>query len=225
MMIDSEPTQQESGRSNSEHATELDAVTRDNQATSPTLLGKLRGDFKDEDWSEFVDRYAPAVFSWALQFGLQESDAADVTQEVLLKLLDRMKSFSYDPKRGSFRGWLKTVTVNAARDCGRKIMRFPGGPAGLSGVGESKAWDDLAQKMEDEYRRELLGQASEMVQERVAENTWHAYQLTAVENQPAALVAEQLGIKVSDVYVSKSRVIKQLRDAVAELERIDSGLG
>ena len=197
---------------------------REDLATSPTLLGRLRLGADDAVWNEFVDRYAPAVFSWSLQVGLQESDAADVTQEVLLKLLERMKSFEYDPKRGSFRGWLKTVTVNAARDCGRKILRLPGGSAGLSGVGESKVWDELARKMEDEYRRELLDQASEVVRAKVADNTWQAYRLTAVENQPAALVAEQLGVKVSEVYVAKSRVLKQLRDVVAELERIDGGL-
>ncbi|MEM7476037.1 MAG: sigma-70 family RNA polymerase sigma factor [Planctomycetota bacterium] len=195
----------------------------ENLNTSPTLLGQLRHGPSDEDWQAFVDRYAPTVFSWAWQSGLQESDAADVTQEVLLKLLEQMKSFEYDQAKGSFRGWLKTITVNAARDLGRKIQRRPAGEAGLSGVQDPHMWDELARRMESEYQSDLIEQANALVKPRVAENTWRAYELTAVQNQPAPAVATTLGMKVSEVYVAKSRVIKRIREAVAELERIDSG--
>lgn len=198
-------------------------MSNDEFSTSPTLLGRLRSGPTDESWSEFVDRYAPTVFSWAWQSGLQESDAADVTQEVLLKLLNQMRTFEYQPSRGSFRGWLKTVTVNAARDFGRKIQRRPSGSAGLSGVQDPRMWDELARRMEEEYQRDLLQQSSLLVQPRVAETTWKAYQMTAIENQPAVDVAKKLGIRIGEVYVAKSRVIKRIREAVAELERIDSG--
>ena len=118
-------------------------MPKDDLPTSPTLLGRLRGGPTDEAWSEFVDRYAPTVFSWASATGLQESDAADVTQDVLLKLLNQMRIFEYRPSVGSFRGWLKTVTMNAARDLGRKIQRRPAGSAGLSGVHDPEQWPTL----------------------------------------------------------------------------------
>ena len=194
-----------------------------NLKTSPTLLGKLRQGPCEEDWQAFVDRYAPTVFSWAWQSGLQESDAADVTQEVLLKLLHQMQTFEYAQSKGSFRGWLKTITVNAARDLGRKIQRRPAGSAGLSGVQDPRKWDELARRMETEYQSDLFEQANALVRPRVAENTWRAYEMTAIENRPAADVAEELCMKVSEVYVAKSRIIKRIREAVAELERIDNG--
>ncbi|GAB5403167.1 MAG: sigma-70 family RNA polymerase sigma factor [Aureliella sp.] len=194
-----------------------------NPETSPTLLGRLRGGPSDAAWAEFVNRYAPAVFSWANSVGLQESDAADVTQEVLLKLLDHMRRFEYQPSRGSFRGWLKTVTVNAARDCGRKIARHPAGAEGLSGVCDPGAWDELADRIDTEYRSELLKQASALVERRVQSSTWQAYKLTAIDGISASDAASILKVKVADVYVSKSRVIRKLREAIAELERIDSG--
>lgn len=200
-----------------------DGLANDDLATSPTLLGRLRNGPSEEAWAAFVDKYAPTVFSWAWQVGLQDSDAADVTQEVLLKLLEQMKSFEYQPSKGSFRAWLKTVTVNAARDVGRKIARRPGGDAGLSGVQTPDAWDDLGRRMDAEYQQELIDQASLLIQKRVAESTWTAYYMTAIEGLPAADAASQLGMQVSEVYVSKSRVIKRLREAVAELERVDSG--
>ena len=77
--------------------------------TSLTLLGRLRRDPKDQAaWSEFVARYGPRILQWCRGWGLQESDAQDVTQDVLLMLNGLMARFVYDPS-GSFRGWLKTL--------------------------------------------------------------------------------------------------------------------
>src|SRR5437763_1850266 len=78
--------------------------------TSPTLLGRLRRDPTDQTaWSKFVDRYAPRIYAWCRQWRLQEADAKDVSQTVLLKLAEKMRVFHYDPDR-SFRGWLRTLT-------------------------------------------------------------------------------------------------------------------
>ena len=77
--------------------------------TSLTLLGRLRRNPKDQAaWSEFVARYGPRNLQWCRGWGLQESDAQDVTQDVLLRLNLLMARFVYDPS-GSFRGWLKTL--------------------------------------------------------------------------------------------------------------------
>ena len=84
--------------------------------TSLTLIIRL-GDADDrEAWEAFVERYTPRIYAWCRRFRLQESDAADVTQEVLCKLIGAMRSAKYDPARGSFRAWLKTVTGNTVRD-------------------------------------------------------------------------------------------------------------
>ena len=84
--------------------------------TSVTLLGRLRQDPKDQAaWNDFVARYEPKILQWCRGWRLQESDARDVTQAVLLKLHGLMAKFAYDPSR-SFRGWLKTLTHHAWRD-------------------------------------------------------------------------------------------------------------
>src|SRR5437762_7758750 len=75
--------------------------------TSPTLLGRLRTDPADQAaWGEFVARYGPKIYGWCRQWNLQETDAQDVTQNVLFRLLRRLQAFEYDPAR-SFRGWLR----------------------------------------------------------------------------------------------------------------------
>src|SRR4051812_26981460 len=84
--------------------------------TSASLLLRLRTAPDDQAlWGEFVDRYGPLIYGWCRRWKLQESDAEDVTQDVLLRLATRMREFRYDPSR-SFRGWLKTLTRHAWSD-------------------------------------------------------------------------------------------------------------
>ena len=65
--------------------------------TSPTLLGRLgRSPTDQEAWAAFVDRYGPKIYAWCLHWRLQEADAQDVTQAVLLKLARTMARFTYD---------------------------------------------------------------------------------------------------------------------------------
>jgi RNA polymerase sigma-70 factor (ECF subfamily) len=87
--------------------------------TSLTLLMRLQDLEDHEAWTVFVQRYTPVIFAWCRRHHLQESDASDVTQDVLVKLMRSMQTFQYTPARGRFRGWLKTVTANAIRDSKR----------------------------------------------------------------------------------------------------------
>src|SRR3954467_379802 len=84
--------------------------------TRVTLLTQLRQDPSDQaSWDEFVERYGRHIYRWCRQWKLQDADAEDVTQDVLVKLTQKLGAFSYDPSR-SFRGWLKTVAHNTWRD-------------------------------------------------------------------------------------------------------------
>ena len=84
--------------------------------TSETLLGLLRNSPGDQAaWNQFVERYGPKIFGWCRQWRLQEADAEDVTQNVLLRLARKLRTFAYDPK-SSFRGWLRTLTEHACSD-------------------------------------------------------------------------------------------------------------
>src|SRR5207245_5257494 len=102
--------------------------------TRPSLLVRLR-DARDElAWSQFVEIYAPLVYGFARKHGLQDADAADVTQDVLRSVAGAAKKLEYDPQRGSFRGWLFTVVRNRLRDFwavqGRQALGS-GGPSAV----------------------------------------------------------------------------------------------
>ena len=66
-------------------------------------------------WSRFVKLYTPMIFFWGRKCGLQTEDASDLAQDVLTLILKKLPTFEYDQTK-SFRGWLRTITLNKLRD-------------------------------------------------------------------------------------------------------------
>jgi RNA polymerase sigma-70 factor (ECF subfamily) len=192
--------------------------------TSLTLLGRLRRDPKDQAaWSEFVARYGPRILQWCRGWGLQESDAQDVTQEVLLKLNGVMARFVYDPS-GSFRGWLKTLTHHAWRDLAAERRRSSLG-AGERSVtellGNLQAGENLVDQLDAEFRREVMDRAMERVRLRVSARTWDAFRLTTLEGLSGPAAAGRLEMKIARVYGAKSEVKEMIREEVRKLEGLE----
>src|SRR5205809_4217227 len=77
--------------------------------TRPSLLVRLRDARDGVAWSEFVEVYAPLVYGYARKQGLQDADAADLSQEVLRAVAGAVGRLEYDPRRGAFRNWLFTI--------------------------------------------------------------------------------------------------------------------
>ena len=201
-------------------------MNQDSQ-TSATLLLRLRHKNDQEAWNELVERYAPRIVLWCRNFKLQDSDTADVTQDVLTKLVTAMQNFDYDPASGSFRGWLKTVTSNAVRDWARSRSRSERGMGAvdeatdpLISIVDPHALTELNRVIEDGHQAEILREAETRVQLRVKPTTWRAYELTAIKQTPVKDVAKTLGITVAEVYVCKSRVLKLLRETVEQLDGV-----
>ena len=193
--------------------------------TSVSLLLRLRDLENNDAWEDFLRRYGPKIFDWCRWYHLQDSDASDVTQEVLGKLIKAMKTFEYNESRGSFRAWLKTVTNNAIRDFLKSLSR-PGRGTGdsqaqrdISAIQAPEALESLAQTIEAEAEQELLAEAEQRVRKRVKDKNWEAYRLTAIELEKPADVAETLDMDVANVYIAKSRVIKMLQEEVERLDR------
>lgn len=104
-----DPSHRANRPSSFEVSMDLDAI----DPTSATLLDRVGISPHDEAaWARFVELYGSKIRGWCRRWGLQEADAEDVTQDVLLRLAQKLGTFHYDPSR-SFRGWLRTVTRNA----------------------------------------------------------------------------------------------------------------
>jgi RNA polymerase sigma-70 factor (ECF subfamily) len=191
-----------------------------NQRTSASLLQRLQEGADDPAaWQAFVERYGPLIAAWCRRWQLQESDAQDVTQEVLLQLVEKLRSFRYDPAR-SFRAWLKTLVHHAWHDF---LARR--GRAGL-GSGDSAVWqtlqtvearDDLERQFAEAFDREVLEEAMARVRQRVAPHTWEAFRLLTFEGLSGAEVAPRVGMQVTMTYVARSKVQKMLREEIDKL--------
>jgi RNA polymerase sigma-70 factor (ECF subfamily) len=180
--------------------------------TPVSLLERLKQPVDQKAWSRFVDLYSPLIYSWARQVGLQDTDAADLVQDVFSLLVPKMADFAYD-RQGSFRAWLKTVTLNKWRENGRRVAARPVGQP----YPEQVATEESDAFWEVEYRQHVVTQALQVMQTDFEPKTWKACWALVVEDRPAAQVAEELGVSVGTVYAAKCRVLARLRQELAGL--------
>jgi RNA polymerase sigma-70 factor (ECF subfamily) len=184
--------------------------------TRPSLLLRLRDARDAAAWETFVDTYGPLVYGYCRGKGLQEADAADVTQDVLGEVARSMPAFRYDPGRGRFRGWLGTLTRRRlARFLDGRQRRVPTsagdeGLADVAGPEEDPEWTTA-------FHQAVLQAALQRVRLHFESPTWAAFERTWIEDRPPAAVAAELGIPLETVYVAKSRVLKALREKILEL--------
>lgn len=185
--------------------------------TRVSLLFRLQQVPDDQAaWAQFVARYGPQVAAWCRRWGLQEADAEDVTQNVLVLLTRKLPEFRYDPSK-RFRAWLKTLTQHAWSDFHRARNRDAAGSgdsAVLQVLDQIEAREDLASRLQAAFDHELLEQAYDQVKARVEGRTWQAFELTAVQGLKGAEAAERLGMNVGAVFVAKSKVQAMLQDIV-----------
>lgn len=192
-------------------------------STHPSLLLRLRNPADRIAWGEFVDRYAPIVYGFGRRRGLQDADAADLTQTVLRRVSGAIGRFHYAPEQGTFRGWLFTIVRNEwhrLRDRENRRCRATGDSEVIAVLERQPAPDDAEQEWEHEWRRCLFARAAEVVQHQVQDRTWRAFWRTAVEGEAVEHVAGELELSAASVYLAKSRVLARLRD---EVQRLSEG--
>ena len=194
--------------------------------TRVTLLHRLNQDPTDQlSWGEFVRLYSPAIRGWLMHWGLQEADAQDVAQNVLLRLTAKLPQFKYDPSK-SFRGWLKTLTHHAWHDFVTEAgyrTRGSGDTSILNQLQSVEAREDLAARVEATFDKELLEMALLRAKARVADTTWQAFKLAALDGVAPQTVTDQLGVRVSQVYLAKHRLQKLVQEEIRALEGSTTG--
>src|SRR5262245_6158027 len=77
--------------------------------TRATLLLRLK-DWQDQaSWEQFFDTYWKLIYGFARKAELTEQEAQDVVQETMFAVAKHMPAFTYNPARGSFKGWLMNM--------------------------------------------------------------------------------------------------------------------
>lgn len=189
-------------------------------STSHSLLYQLKQNHPPA-WRDLVHLYSPLIHYWARRAGLPEKDCADVVQEVFRSVFTGIKTFRKDSSCDTFRGWLRTITRNKVTDHFRRVdgvAEAVGGTEAKLRLAENVGLDDNLegdeQAMIVEY--EVLMRAIDLIRKDFKELTWKAFWGMVVEGKTATEVAAELQTRPGNVRVSKSRVLKRLREQLAE---------
>jgi RNA polymerase sigma-70 factor, ECF subfamily len=186
-----------------------------------SLLGRLKTN-DDRSWQELVHLYRPTIQQWLRRAGVNDADAADLEQEVLHSVWQKIADFKREGSGATFRGWLWTITHNKIRDLHRRQRRIPEAEGGthawirITETPDAPEETSTAPPASKEEGRDLIRRAIELVKNDVQVNTWQAFWLVTVEGLSAQEAAERLGIGVGSVYTAKSRVLSRLREVLGD---------
>jgi RNA polymerase sigma-70 factor, ECF subfamily len=190
-------------------------------STSLTLLARAQS-HDPEAWHRISALYLPLVYRWARQAGLQASDAADVVQEVFRTLARQLGDFRCDRPGDSFRGWLWGLTRNRLREFYRHRQAQPRAIGGTDAHERFQALAEQPPEDSDGQQRSgtqaaLMHRALGLIRDEFEQTTWHAFWRTAVDQQAAAAVADELQMSPKAVRQAKYRVLRRLRLEIEEL--------
>jgi RNA polymerase sigma-70 factor (ECF subfamily) len=187
------------------------------------LLLRLRDPRDHEAWVEFVTLYEPVIYRLLRRHGLQDADARDVLQELLLAVSRSIDRWDPAKERGSFRGWLRCVArnlvINWLKHRDRRVAGT--GDSGLQAMLDMLPAAEGPESVEFDraLRRALFQRAAEKVRREVHASSWQAFWETSVVGTSAADAAKKLGMAVGAIRVARCRVLARLRATVTALEK------
>jgi RNA polymerase sigma factor (sigma-70 family) len=196
--------------------------------TRATLIARLKNWQDAASWQDFFDTYWRLIYGVARKAGMTDAEAQDVVQETMIAVAKQMPAFTYDPKLGSFKGWLLKTTRWRVLDQFRKrrpkaaVDHGPeqtgSGTSALERVADpaSPEFDDV---WEREWQQNLLAAALDKVKRRVDPAKYQIFDFYVNKNWPAEKVAQSFGIAVDQVYVAKHRITQAIKDEVERLEK------
>ncbi len=144
--------------------------------TDAALLERLHDPTDKEAWRQFRAIYRPRIVAACRSAGLDQWNADGLAEEILLKLLELLPAFQYDPEKGRFRGWLYGVVHNVVRKFKRRDGKgiSPGGTDHHEAMHQHPDPNALAQSVTDTLLKEarlrrmmLLHEALKRVRERM----------------------------------------------------------
>lgn len=184
-------------------------------STHTTLLTRIASGKDTAAWDDFCARYGLLIRSYARRQGLQSADCDDLLQDVLVKLTRSLPHFEYDPAKGKFRSYLKTIVQRAVYD---RFRRKGGASATVSmeEAGESSAASaDADFAWEVEWRQHHVRTAMRDIESEFSPRSMRAFEAYAINGNSVESVAQEVGVSVDKVYQCKSRIMKRLGEVIA----------
>ena len=170
-------------------------------------------------WDALVERYAPLIWSICRRHRLDAADAADISQNVWLHLVDHLGNLR---NPAALPGWLATTT---RRECGRMLRAARRPLAARYDLDAQNLPDEQAATAEQEL---LVAERHAALREAVGDLPADCQRLiallTADPPLPYAEMSARLGIPVGSIDPSRRRCLEKLRrhPAIAALNNTEA---
>jgi RNA polymerase sigma-70 factor (ECF subfamily) len=191
-------------------------------ATQPSLLSRVRDPADQAAWHEFQTKYRELILRYCRRRGLQATDAEDVLQGTLLKLMRSLPGFVYNPSRGRFRDYLYRVVRNAVIDLGARQAGGPQ-PVDTDVLAAAAGPETTDQQWEDEWTDHHYRQAIASLRATFDGKSVAVFECLLAGGAPEG-VAASFNMNVMAVHKVKQRVKDRLRELVeaqiAEEDRV-----
>lgn len=190
--------------------------------TRGSLLVQLKSREQSEAWRQFVEIYRPVIYRMARKRGLQDADAQDLSQQVLISISAAIERWEQRDESIRFRHWLRRVAKNAITNA---LTRRPKDQAGGGTEFQNRLQDSpqadeqLENELTQEHRRELFHKAATIVQSEVAAESWKVFQLCLIDGLTIEQAARQVNKTVGAAYACRGRIMNRLRSTVQILEQ------
>jgi RNA polymerase sigma factor (sigma-70 family) len=189
--------------------------------TSASLLERLRTGPDDAAWKRLVDLYTPLLRGWLRRHLVPHADVDDLVQEVMAVLVRELPNFQYDRRRGTFRSWLRTITVNRLKMFWRTRNTRPLATGDSDLLRKLAELEDprssLSQLWDQEHDRHVANRLLELIAGEFEGPSWQAFHRLTIDGDKPAAVATELGLSLNAVYLAKHRILRRLRQEIAGL--------
>jgi RNA polymerase sigma-70 factor (ECF subfamily) len=183
--------------------------------TRPSLLLRIRDQADTQAWRIFDAIYRPMLCRFARAAGLSDADAEDIAQQCLTTVARRIGEFAYDPQKGRFKSWLRTMVNNRVRNLLRDRREHQAGPRQFERVQEREpSPDEVFDKI---WMEEHLWHCLRELRAEVGETTYKAFQSYVIEQCPVEKVCSELNITPSNLYTIKWRMTERVAAKMKEL--------
>jgi RNA polymerase sigma-70 factor (ECF subfamily) len=185
------------------------------EETRPSLL--IRAQAGDEGaWEDLCQLYRPLIVGWLHRQAVPARDVDDLVQEIFLRVVRGLPSFSHSGRRGAFRSWLRTIAFNESCDYWKSPARRAvahGGDAPAAALAMLEDPDSpLNRYWAEEHDRYVLRCLLELADLELEPTGLRAFRRMALEGASGAETASELGISLAAVYTARSRVLRRLRE-------------
>ena len=182
-----------------------------------------------EAWQAISELYSPLIAYWAWTKGVEcPHEQENIVQEVLRRVFHRLNTFTKEENKGTFRGWLRTITNNFvySNQLGQTRLKSVGGSnwqnfldsiaqdePSVCSLLDSVSEDDV-DSIEDGL---LFRQIMNWVKHEYTSTQADAFTRVVIDQRPAREVAEELDISVNVVYQTKCRILARIRQVFKDL--------